>query len=133
MTDLTLNSLFHVGTYQLGYRYVDLYLEPDSLGGSFQLNSGDPAKQRHATMTLGADHDCMSDLMEVAAHETFEAACQELGCRFKPCTVYVANASDVYYFHLDHNQMSEITARVGNFLWQIGPDLQAAIHLLKGK
>lgn len=122
---------FYLGTYQLGYRYVVVTLKLDDYGGSFSLNTADTKRSPHASMTIGVAARSTSEAMEVAAHEAFEAATQETCCRFKQSSGYTEGASDTYWFVMNHNQMTEVMARVGNFIWQIGEDLDIAIKLLK--
>lgn len=118
----------HVGNYQLGWRYVDLYLT-DGSGGSFDINTGEKTPQ-HASMEVSY-RGSTSETFEILAHEAFEAAATLSLCRFKASLTYVPYASDNQLFVMDHNQMSEITAQVGNFIWQVYEDLHAAIALLK--
>lgn len=82
-------------------------------------------------MTIGLERLDLHYAMEVATHEAMEFAASDLGVRFRPTWAYEDHVSDCYFFAFDHNRLTEIAARTGNFLTQIHDDLKAAIDLLK--
>lgn len=119
---------FKIGTYQLGYRWVDVFADPEKFDGSFFMHPGE--NKDHSEIRVG----CAGQLDEpyaVLVHEVIEAACVDVGVRFIPSSVYVKSASDVYRFFFDHNQFTEIAARVSWFLWQCNTDFRAALDLIR--
>jgi hypothetical protein len=123
--------MLFVGTYQLGWRWVDLVIDPNRRGGSFEMRTGTEFDKEHPRplMVIGGEYS-VSDAYEVLVHEALEFVACEAGTRFRSTHAYATSASDVYMFMFDHNQLTEIAARVGNFIWQVKEDLEAGIKLL---
>lgn len=103
----------HIGKHQLGWREIDLYVQPYSSGGSFQAVPGDG---RDAIMKIGMDHDCWPEVMEVILHEAHEFNLCDLGVGYRPQNVYSGNCSDGVFFMYNHNQHTEACARTAYFL-----------------
>lgn len=75
--------------------------------------------------------DGVSGAMEVATHEALEFVACEMGLRYRPSMAYEQTASDCYFFAFNHNQLTELASRVGNFLWQISKDVESGVELLR--
>lgn len=121
--------MIHVGIYQCGWRWVDLYLDPAVSGGDFKFMGG--GGKTHSKMTIGFDDYSEAEVFEILCHETFELLACDRNARFRHTGSYVPNASDSYFFFFNHNDYSEIAAQAGNFIWQCHQDLKAACDLLK--
>lgn len=123
-----MNELF-IGTYQLGWRWVDVYGQRNERSGAYFFMPDD--KPSHARIKVGMDHGSAADAFQVLAHEAFEFLADEGQCRYRKTGSYEPNASDNCFFIMDHSAMTEIIAKTGWFLHQIKKDFDAAYELLK--
>lgn len=119
-----------IGTYQLGWRWVDVFADPTSFGGTFKMidhqNEGE-----HAKITVGFKDDKISDAMEVLTHEALEFLLGEHNYQFHPTRSYAPYATDAYHFMFDHNGLTEVAAKLGCFLWNIHDVFKAAFDLIE--
>jgi hypothetical protein len=120
---------FLIGTYQLGYRWVDVYAQPDNRGGEFYFIPDDlPANAR---IKVGFAYNNIDEPWAVLVHEVCEATLSEMFCRYIPTYHLVQCASDMYLFKFDHNQFTEFAARIAYLLWNIRKDFESAFELIK--
>jgi hypothetical protein len=124
---------FQIGTYQLGWRWVDVWVDPELVGGNFEARFGaaDIPECPRPKMVIGLARLDLHQIFEVATHEAIEFVACYLGCRMRPTWAYEEYASDCYFFAFDHSKLTEIAARAGNFLCSIHDDLKAALGLIK--
>lgn len=112
---------FLIGRYQLGWRMVNLWAEPELLGGNFNLCRNRQDAQIH----IGMDHRDPAEVFAVLCHEVWEMVMDELCCALTP-KAFEPNASDTYQFHFNHNQHTEISSRASYFVWQCMDDFKKA-------
>lgn len=109
---LVMKEPFKFGTFQLGYRWVDVYADPANNGGSFRIV---PKDKKNAQLTVGmaqkAEH-----AWSVLMHEAQEAILCDMETRFRIEGFEVG--SDTCFFHYDHRQHTEICSRVAWFMWE---------------
>jgi hypothetical protein len=117
---------FLIGTYQLGWRFCDVFAMPTETGGSFYWM---PEGHERARIWVGFDYQDETPWV-ILCHEALEALIEDQGCRFRPTSSFVRNASDVYQFHFDHNQFTDISAKLGCFIFAIKDDFVAAQQLI---
>jgi len=119
---------FKIGTYQLGFQFCDVFADPKETGGCFYWM---PEGQERSRIRIGFDYDDIETPFSILVHETMEFLIEIQGGRFRPTSGFVRSASDVYRFFFDHNQMTEIAAKLGCFLWDIRKDFEAAFELIQ--
>jgi hypothetical protein len=112
---------FKIGTYQLGYRMVDLWGNPDKCGALFNLCKS----QKPAMIETGLKYQDPSEAFGVLCHEVWEMVMQDMGCALTPLA-FMPQASDTGMFVFNHNQHTEISARASYFLWQCFDDFKKA-------
>lgn len=61
---INLNDLFLIGTYQLGWRWVEVFANMDSFGGTFNMNNVRTFKRRN--MSDGKDANTRDQLQKIA-------------------------------------------------------------------
>lgn len=110
---------FKLGSYPIGFNYVDLWLDPHLWGGSFSW-----AREvgGNTKMVIGIADEKYGNTLAVTMHEAVEMCAVEMGLRFTPSDGEI-EASDCYRFIMDHNQFSEVLARAAQFICAIQPDL----------
>lgn len=123
--------MFLIGTYQLGWRWVEVFANLESFGGTFNMNNGTSGDLKHAKITVGFKSGSCFDCFEVLTHEAMEFLFSEHNVQFSPSHAYAPYASDAYHFMFDHNVLTEVAAKLGHFLWDIRKDFEAAHELLK--
>jgi hypothetical protein len=123
-----------VGTYQLGYRWVDLFIERDSESGNFTWFPDNPSGPKnpksHAEIVVGVDGTEWAAWV-VLVHEACEAIMSDMGLRFRPSNRYVERSSDLYTFHFDHNQFTEVAARLGALISDCRSDFVKSVKKIK--
>jgi len=117
-----------VGKYQLGWRWVEVFLSPKSENGSGQFC---PTGSDVTELVIG-----LSDGPQVAVaillHEAMEAVLWDLDCSYRLSSNW-AVGSGLYSFHMTHAQYSEATDRVGFFLAKCLPEFQKLVKHLSPK
>ena len=104
---------FKIGTYQLGYRWVDVYADPgEGRGAHFETM---PDGMGHARITVGMNYSSSCKPWGNLTHEALEFTLSEIRGRFVYSDVFDDRATDTVVFHFDHNQLNELAARVGWF------------------
>ena len=114
---------FKIGTYQLGYRWVDLFADPTAEGARFNSM---PDGKRHASITVGMGYTSSGRPWGHLIHEVVEFALSEIRGRFVYSDVFDDRATDTVVFHFDHNQLNELAARVGWFAQKCLRDFEKA-------
>lgn len=110
-----------LGKYQLGYRMVEVYINPESYGGWFNLCLSKQNPQIH----LGLKESNFGVFMGLVCHEAWEMAAQDMRLVYKPLSFEEA-ASDCVSFAYNHNQHTEVCSKVGWFIYCIYEDLKKA-------
>jgi hypothetical protein len=104
-------KMIFVGNFSVGNRSVDLFADPNSRDGHFNLNSDKP---KPARIEVGIDKG-WDRVTHVLLHEVFELVMTDAGHRYAPVPDYGMDNGG-YYFHFDHTQFSHLTAKAGEFL-----------------
>lgn len=115
---------FKLGTYQLGFQWVDLWLDPSSNDGSFVWTSD---RTENSRITVGIYNQNYGDALGTLIHEAMENICCDLGLRFKRTAMY-ADDSGAYWFNMNHVDFTEICSRLGPFIQLCQSDLMTAHH-----
>jgi hypothetical protein len=102
---------FLVGEYQLGYRPVRVYADPDDNGGRVEFI---PKDKQATKIVIGCD-DTWPETFSVLLHEAYECVLSEAGFRYRASPTYSSAASE-FLFILSHNQLDEAHTRVAYFL-----------------
>jgi hypothetical protein len=118
---------FLIGTYQIGYRYVDVIADPSVCGGSFYYM---PDGTERSRMRIGLDYDTFFEVLSVVLHEATEFLLDEFRLRYRATNTFATRASDTFIFHFDHNEFTEVMARLATFLDDCLKDLRAAFDLV---
>lgn len=114
----------HVGTFQLGWTNVDLYLDPDESGGCFYFAPNDKDTPR---IRVGLDGMSWRDVVEVLLHETLELVLTRRDLRYVP-TGRIACGHDSYVFHCDHNDFTQAVAEAAAFMVDTVPAVSKAYN-----
>lgn len=101
-----------VGTYELGYEKVDLWLMPKERGGEFTFV---PTGQPRAQIKIGGDYKNWWQVMNVLLHEAIEFAFCRHHVRFERDTGLIGG-HDRYRFFMDHTDFSESIATAAEFV-----------------
>jgi hypothetical protein len=112
-----------LGTYPLGYQWVELYLIPDGYGGYFDSPTVKGGLQKLGVGIADPDY---GHVLSVMIHEVFESVSCDLMVRYKKSGAFCDTSSDTYHFHMNHNEFSEICSRVGHFIREVQLDLMVA-------
>lgn len=119
----------HVGTYQLGWSNVDLFLMPDNDGGCFYMAPDDKSIPRIKVGLL----DCVwTEVVNTLIHEALELVLARRYLRFIP-TGRLSSSHDSYHFHFDHNQFTESVTELAGFLVAVLPDVRKAFEKARRK
>lgn len=108
-----------VGIYRCGVSNIELYGLTHDHGGCFYVQPDNKSMPR---MKVGLAYDYWWEVVNVLMHESFEYLAVQRNLRMIPCGNHT-NASDVYRFHLDHNDMTQLIADQAYFLTKCLPDL----------
>lgn len=114
-----------IGTYQLGWRWVDLYLDNNGEGASFEIMPDNP-KKSGAKIVIGNAGQDVAECWKTLCHEAMELALTDCMARFRHDEAF-SRASDMYYFFCHHNQFTEATAMLGSFLLDCHKDFNKSI------
>lgn len=116
---------FKVGTYQLGFQWVDLWVDPSGDSeGSFDFLTDE---KRNGRLTVGIANKDYGDALGTLLHEAIEVMADDMQVRFRHSNSYT-QSSDMYTFIMDHSQFTELCARAGSFVRQCQVDFMVA-HL----
>jgi len=113
-----------LGTYQLGWRWVDVYLNPNEAGAEFQVMPG--GKGSNARIILGLGQPQIESAWGNLNHESLEMTLTLLGCRWRPDDQFSCDASDTYVFSFNHDMFSEAVAQSSVFTWLVKDDFEKA-------
>lgn len=100
-----------VGRFRLGHRWVQLYVMPDSNGGTGEFAPQDP---QICTIKIGVS-DPWNDTVGTLLHEAAEVVMHDLRHAYKHAGS-VDFGTGTFIFHMDHVQYSEVMQRVGHFI-----------------
>lgn len=103
-----------IGTYELGFRQIHLYVDQKSTSGSVGLRS--------CKMVIGTEDTDWWRVVALLLHEAIEAAAIDLHCRFND-TSDGYSSDDSVVFHMTHPQYSQVIAQAAEFLTSALPDL----------
>lgn len=96
---------------------------PDQRGGNFTLDvSRDPSTK----MEIGMGERNIRESWGTLIHEAMELLMADECVRFKKTDLFSSDASDSFWFLFNHNQFTEITAKLGWFLYNVAPDFNKA-------
>lgn len=113
------NRPFKLGTYQLGFQWVDLWVDPTNRDGAFEFH---PDRKSFCTVTVGIRSDGYAEVLGTLMHELLEATACDLGARYKRSGMFT-ESSDCYYFQMNHNDFTELCARAAYFISMCQVDL----------
>jgi len=100
-----------IATTVVGSSLVDVFVDPNMSGGSFQLY---PDENSLPQIIIGLDRGTFWQCMEVAMHEAMEMAMSCGGHRLER-TGLATDSADNYHFIMNHPQFSDIVARTAYF------------------
>jgi len=110
-----------VGTYELCFEHVRLYLQPGTGANTDLL----PPDKGVATVKIGADAEKWSRVVSALLHEAMEIPITRLGYSY--CTTQSMNSSTANLrFMMEHEQFDECCHRAADFLTPALPDLAKA-------
>ena len=107
-----------LNTYYIGHDQVELILR-DGTGGEYYLM---PEKGRIARIKIGADYKYWWEVVTVLLHEAFELILDKMYCRYSKTQTWCRDDSN-YLFVFTHQEFSEATGRVSDFVTDALPDL----------
>jgi hypothetical protein len=102
---------YEVGRWQLGTRYVRLYVETESQDGAVEIF---PEDEGTAKIIVGVDQD-WETVVATMLHEAYELTLIDLNTRYK-CKPSLSVESSDFLFVMTHNQLGEAHERVGAFV-----------------
>ena len=111
----------YIGTYELGYENVDLYLM-DGRGGSLRFTPDEKALPRIA---LGGAYSDWQDIYTVLMHEAMEFALTRGGCRYGD-SQDLSNDTGAFVFFLTHTQFADVCSKATEFMVACHKDLHKA-------
>lgn len=114
---------FLIGTYQLGWRIVDVTANPSSRCGQIELVVN---RKKPTQITVGMDYRDVRDAWNVLLHEALESLLADENACYKRTDLYLPDASDTFHFIFTHNQFSETVARLAWFTWLARADFEKA-------
>lgn len=118
----------HVGTYTLGWFYVDLYLIPDTDGGCFYMAPDDKSMPR---IKVGIA-DTWPEVVSTLIHEALELVLTRRHLRFIT-SGRISTSPESLTFHFDHNQFNESVTELAGFLVVALPDVATAFRKVNRK
>ena len=101
-----------VGSYNLGFRPVNLFIDTDRTGGSVELTPEERGKPTAINVGINSP---LVIAVSTLLHEAYEACLIDLNARYEPHPAYSSESSD-FIFVMSHNQLGEAHDRVGEFL-----------------
>lgn len=103
-----------IGTYELGFRQMKVFVNPQTSGGAVDL--------RKCTMTIGTADEDWWRVVAVLLHESIEAGMMDLHCRLND-TADGYSSDDSVVFIMTHPQYSQVIGQAAEFLTLVLPDL----------
>lgn len=111
-----------LGRYQLGHEMMEVVLTPGSESGAVDFHRH--SKGASTTITIGIGCP-LWEAYGTLLHEAMEVVSDISRLRYKNASSF-NTSSDSYSFHMDHNQYSEVCAKVGAFLHDVMKDFNKA-------
>lgn len=115
-----------VGRYRLGWRWVELLVDPNRDGAQAIFA---PDDKEICEIIVGLE-DNQSDILGGLLHEATEVVMWDHNCAYKHTGAFDKGASH-YTFLFTHQQFSEMNQRVAYFLAECLPDFQRAAKKYK--
>lgn len=115
-----------VGIYDFGCRQVELKIDTNDSGGSFDCGSSPHLSE----MIIGIRDNKWNFVVGILQHEAFEMEATVSGYRYAPNPCY-AQDSGAWMFVLDHKQMAETMSRIGYFISDCLPELSKRYRELR--
>lgn len=110
-----------VGTYEAGFHQFQLVLREGYGGEMYPL----PEPGSVPRIKVGADNQTWPAVLEVLIHEITEGAYYFLGVRYK-CSENRSAGHDGYLFFLTHDQLSNASAQIAEYLAACLPEFKRA-------
>ena len=117
-----------VGTYELCFEHVRLYLQPGSGANTDML----PSDKGVTTIKLGADVDKWRRVVATALHEAQEISMTRLGYSYFPSQSMNGSTANCCFI-LNHEQFTECCERSAEFIASALPALATAWKKWKAK
>lgn len=124
-----MNTKHVVGRFRLGYRWIEVRIEPANDNGSVVWAPYDP---QITVMVIGIRKSSWALAMGTLLHESFEAAMADLTLRFSACENLGSSSGDCI-FVMTHAQFNEVADRVGHFMSSVLPVFRRAYLKCKRK
>lgn len=111
-----------VGTYQLGYRWVELWHRPlkNGFGGSFQFTPETNGNRTHTCILMDFSQP-QDTAWEILLHELVEGTMHDLELSYKRAGRYTNN-TESFHFFFNHQEYTEVMGRVGSFMGACAAD-----------
>jgi hypothetical protein len=114
-------NYIYVGKFTLGLNFVELYANPETMGGSVDFL---PERDKtDLTKIYVGLNDEWPEVLSSLLHEAYEAVLIDQGLRYRPKPSYSSESSN-YIFIMTHNQFDEANTRVAFFLKDALPKLE---------
>lgn len=110
-----------IGTYELGYFKIEIYVLPASIGGTlcFLPRAEDSILPN---IDIGINYDKFWDVQNVLLHEALEYYLAIKGYRYGK-TNEICSGSDRYFFWINHQQFSDACESVAELIETVRPAL----------
>ena len=112
----------HLGSFQLGWENVDLYVFPEEDGGCYYFC---PDPKSLPRIKIGLAYDKWSHVLAVLLHESMEYLLERYGYCFKK-SGNISGDLSAKWFMLSHIEITEVWARQADFLADAIPALKKA-------
>lgn len=113
--------LRYLGTYDLGGSNIDVFLKYGETGGDYISKPTATGLPRILVGMLYPQNQ-WAKIVTILYHEAMEYVLMNFGARYEPdCEFWPAHAT--YMFVFNHNVFTEATARVGEFMIHVIPDI----------
>jgi hypothetical protein len=119
-----MNKPRKIGVYPLGLHSVELWVDPNSSDGRFDLWPNREVGHL-PRIQVGLARKEWHETVAVLMHEALEFASVQNGARFLPSPDY-ADSSGGYLFSMDHEQFADLVARAAEFITPALPELSKA-------
>jgi hypothetical protein len=111
-----------VGTFQLGLRYINLFIDFSTENASVSFLPIRKGVPDLPVMVVGADTD-WGEVLSTLLHEAYELTFVDLSLRYKKRPSWTEESSE-FYFWMHHNDLAEAHERIGPFLAKVVPEVK---------
>lgn len=108
-----------IGTYYIGRDEVELVLR-EGHGGEFYIS---PEKGKIPRIKVGAEYKEWRSIVDIVLHESLEYVMDKMYLRYEATHLSTRDMAG-YSFIFNHCQLSEICARVSDFMTEALPALE---------